>query len=116
MRRLRSALAAACSGYDGNHIPYSLRGFDVWFYEERPSCDEVHEDEAGDDEGLRCRRGPYEVYLGRAAASFVSRQRGLLDCNATAVAEANRRELGSGEWGYVCCTVTGSSDCVTKVR
>ena len=32
------------------------------------------------------------------------------------LAAAMAGEFGSGEWGYVCCTVTGSSDCVTKVR
>jgi hypothetical protein len=110
-----ATLASGCSGYDSDYIPYALGGFDVWFYDERPSCDDVNEDDEDEESGW-CREGESEVYLGRVEANYLSRTRGLSDCNAIAVAEANRRNVSGNEWGYVCCTVTASSDCVTKVR
>jgi hypothetical protein len=107
-------LASACSGYDSDYIPYAVRGFDVWFHDDRPSCDDV--DENDEDESDSCRQGEADAYLGRVEANYLSRASGLSGCNAVAVAEANRRDMGGGEWSYVCCTVTVSSDCVTKVR
>jgi len=93
-----ATITVGCTGYDrhydGDFIPYALRGFDVWI-------------SWGDDQ---------ELYVGRVEASYRTRRQGLLDCNSSAVAEANRMELDPADWGYVCCTVTASSDCVTKVR
>ena len=105
--------AFGCNSYDGDYIPYALRGFDVWFHDERESCDDVNRYDRGVDEDS-CREEEADTYLGRVEANYLTKARGLSDCNAIAVAEANRRNVD--DWSYVCCTVTASSDCVTKVR
>lgn len=87
------ALLAGCSGHDSDYIPFALTGFDSWVYN-----DETDQ----------------EFYAGRAEASYLSRKEGLDSCQRAAYIEARRRHLD--DWSYVCCTVTRSSDCVTKVR
>jgi hypothetical protein len=83
-----------CKGYDSDFIPYDLIGFDVYVYHEPTD---------------------QEFFVRRVESSW-TRRAGILDCNAVAVDEANRRSWPPGDWSYICCTVTRSSSCVTKVR
>ncbi len=84
---------SGCDSYDSDYIPYGLKGLDVWVY-----------DNATDK----------EYYGGRVEASYFSKDSAISECADLAYATANHSHLQ--DWGYVCCTVTSSSDCVTKVR
>lgn len=84
---------AACDGQDSDYIPYMLKGMNVYVYDE-------------DDR---------EFFAGRVDGNYLDRDDLLSSCGAMAAAEAERRHLGQ-RWGYVCCTVTSESSCVTKVR
>ncbi len=86
-------IVAACNSYDKDYIPYTLKGFDVWVY-----------DNATDK----------EYYGGRVKANYFSKDSALSRCRDQAYTVAKQYKLTN--WSYVCCTVTGSSDCVTKVR
>jgi|GEM_PF-2567405 len=82
-----------CNGHDSDFFPYGLKGFDVYVYD-------IRKDQ--------------EFYEGHIEASYFSRNKGLNDCQVQARAAASRRNLD--EWSYVCCTVTSSSNCATKVK
>jgi hypothetical protein len=84
---------AGCSGHDNDYIPYMLKGLDVWVYNNT---------------------NDKEYYGGRVKANYFSRDNALSECNSRAYAVANQYHLT--DWSYICCTVTSSSDCVTKVR
>ena len=86
-------LAAGCNSHDDNYIPYRLKAMDAWVYDNR--TDTNH-------------------YAGRATANYLSRDKGLSQCQSLAFSVASQMNLQ--DWGYVCCTVTSESDCVTKVR
>ena len=86
-------LFTACKGYDSDFIPYLMKGLDVWVY---------------DDNTDR------EFYAGQVKANYWNRKEALSSCNTYAHSLA--REKGLRNWSYVCCTVTSSSNCVTKVR
>jgi hypothetical protein len=90
-----ASLLAACTGYDSDFVPYGLTGLDVYVYHQ-PSG--------------------REHFVRRVDATYWTRARGLTECNSVAVAEANQREWLPGDWSYVCCTVTSSHSCMTKVR
>jgi hypothetical protein len=84
---------AACNVQDSDYIPYGLKGMNAHVYDPQRS----------------------ETYLaGFAAGGYLSRNDVRSRCAALASAEAGRRRLK--EWSYVCCTVTSSSSCETKVR
>ena len=82
-----------CARYDGNFIPYRLKGLDVYVYNDRTNR---------------------EYYAGHVEASYFSRDSALSQCSASAYSLARERDLE--DWSYIWCTVTASSDCVTKVR
>lgn len=84
-------LLSACSDYDKDYVPYKVKGFATWV-------------SAGDQ----------TWYAGTAQASYSDRQSGLSMCQQYAVDLARSKNLQ--KWGYVCCTVTDDSSCVTKVR
>jgi len=86
-------LLGACKGYDSNFIPYALKGLDVWVYNNETDR---------------------EFYGGRIEARYWNRSEALSSCSGQAYAVARERHLQ--DWSYICCTVTSSSDCVTKVR
>ena len=86
-------LLIACSGHDSDFIPFALRGFDVWVY-----------DNATDK----------EFYGGRVEANYFSKDSGLRKAGSRAYSTA--RQYNIADWSYVCCTVTPWSDCATKVR
>lgn len=84
---------AACDAHDSDYYPYSLSALDAWVYDE----------ESGRN-----------LYAGRTEASYFAREEAALRCRKLAFATAGANNLR--RWGYVCCTVTSSSECVTKVR
>jgi len=86
-------LLSACDSYDSDFFPYAVKGLRVFVYDNNT------------------RR---EFFGGQIEASYFSRQKALSECASRAQATASFNNLR--EWSYVCCTVTSSSDCATKVR
>jgi len=78
---------------DGNNMPFGLIAFDV--YVKSSSTDK-------------------ELFAGTIKANYFSKHKGLKKALALADSYANAMNLT--DWSYVCCTVTTSSNCVTKVR
>ena len=78
---------------DGNNMPFGLIAFDV--YVKSSSTDK-------------------ELFAGTIKANYFSKHKGLKKALALADSYANAMNLT--DWSYVCCTVTASSNCVTKVR
>ena len=70
-----------------------IKGYDVWVY------DNINEK---------------EYYGGRIKANYFSSESALSQCQKAAYYTASQYNLE--DWGYVCCTITSKSDCVTKVR
>ncbi len=89
---------SGCDSYDSDFIPYGLKGLDVWVYSDL-TYDNTTEK---------------EYYGGRVEASYFSNSSAISECGDLAYGTANHYHLQ--DWSYVCCTVTSSSDCVTKVR
>ncbi len=87
------ACLMGCNSYDSDFIPFGLKGLDVYVY-----------DDLADK----------EFYAGRVKANYFSSDSALSKCGNYAYALAKQRNLQ--DWSYVCCTVTSSSNCVTKVR
>lgn len=90
---LSTAAVSACSGYDNEYFPYTMKGLNVYVY---------------DNEANR------EHFGGFIEASYFAREDAIARCANLAAATASQTHLK--EWGYVCCTVTSSSSCETKVR
>lgn len=88
-----SLLLGGCSGVDGDYIPYRLTGLGVWLW---------------DSERDR------SIYAGRVETNYFDRAKALVECRDKAVVMA--RQLRLDQWSYVCCTITPSTDCETKVR
>jgi hypothetical protein len=55
-----------------------------------------------------------EYFGGYVEANYLSKSEGLEKCQRAAYSTAKQHHLK--DWSYVCCTVTSSSGCVTKVR
>ena len=86
-------LISGCDGYDSDYFPYTMKGLDVWVYNNNTDK---------------------EYYGGRVEASYFSKDEALSNCGSYAYSIASQYNLN--DWSYVCCTVTSSSSCVTKVR
>lgn len=84
---------SGCSSYDSEYFPYAMKGLNVLVYDNKANK---------------------EYFGGFVEASYFSRKEALSSCAARAAATARQYHLP--DWGYVCCTVTSSSSCVTKVR
>lgn len=82
-----------CDFQDSDYYPYSMQGFNVYVY---------------DKDGK-------EYFAGFVDSGYSERYEGKERCRADALNFANEQHLGD-DFGYVCCTVTSSSNCVTKVR
>jgi hypothetical protein len=78
---------------DGNNMPFGLIAFDV--YVNSSSTDK-------------------ELFAGTIKVNYFSKHKGLKKALALADSYANAMNLT--DWSYVCCTVTASSNCVTKIR
>lgn len=85
-------LLSAC-GADDSGYPMSMTGLDAW----------VQDNDSGK-----------QFYAGRVEANYLGRTDAASKCRDLAIGTARANNLQ--RWGYVCCTVTSSSDCVTKIR
>ena len=85
--------SSGCDGHDSDYFPYTMKGLNV----------HVHDNNSRKD-----------YFAGFVEASYLSRQKALSECASRASSTANFNKLR--DWSYVCCTVTSSSSCVTKVR
>ena len=74
------------NAYDEHFISYNIKSFDVWVY--------------NDDTDK-------EYYAGNVKTDYYNAQN-----LAYKVAKLHRLK----NWNYLCCTVTKSSNCITKVR
>ena len=79
--------------YDEYFIPYDIKAFDVWVYNNKADK---------------------EYYAGYVPTDYSSAQDRLSDAQLLAYDFAKSKKLKN--WDYVCCTVTNQSSCVTKVR
>ena len=86
-------LLYGCNSYDSDYIPYGITAMDVYVYNHR--TDEEH-------------------FGGRVTGNYFSRASLRGQCGNLAHDVARHYHLE--DWSYVCCTVTSSSGCVTKVR
>ena len=86
-------MISGCSGYDSDYIPYFITALDAYVY-----------NNATDE----------EFYAGRIETGYFSSDSAVDKYRplARSFAKANRIR----DWSYVCCTVTSSSYCVTKVK
>ena len=78
---------------DNAYFPYFMKGLDVWVY------DNAHQK---------------DFYGGRVEGTWFARKSVLADCGV--MAERAARDNHLKDWSYVCCTVTSSTSCATKVR
>lgn len=98
MNKLSLVVAASlglggCGAEDSDHYPYTLTALDAWVYDQDTSRN---------------------LYAGRAEAGYFGRLDAAARCRDLASEAARANNLK--RWGYVCCTVTSSTDCATKVR
>lgn len=86
-------LLQGCGGDDSDYYPRAMKGLEVWVVD-RPT--------------------DKQFFGGYIEANYFSREDAAASCAQAAylVAETNHLK----DWGYVCCTVTSSSRCETKVR
>jgi len=90
---LLSLTSCNSSGHDSDYIPYGLKGMDVLVYNN--TNNDVH-------------------FAGRVEGTYASKDKTISECQSQAYAFANQNHLQN--WSYICCTVTSSSSCATKVR
>ena len=100
MRRLAMFLTAVCAvglascfGQDSDFFPSRMKGLNAWVYDASSGK---------------------EFSAGFVEAGYTSRKQGLACCAALASSAAAGWHIEN--WSYVCCTVTLSSQCETKVR
>lgn len=87
-----AATLAGCSAQDSDYIPYTLSGMQAVVYLQRSG---------------QTRIGP------PISGNYFSRDSMLAACQASA---SDLAPTTGEPWSYVCCTMTSSSSCVTKVR
>ena len=88
-----TALVGGCELEDSDYYPYFLKALDVWVNDHNTQRN---------------------VFAGRVETTYFDRKDATVRCRALAVDAARANNLK--QWGYVCCTVTSSTDCATKVR
>ena len=88
-----SVCLAACDAQDSDYYPYMLDALDAW---------------VSDQDTDR------SLFAGRTETGYLGRKDAAARCRDLAVEVARANQLK--RWGYVCCTVTSSTDCATKVR
>jgi len=81
------------NAYDDDFIPYGIRSFEVYVYNENTDK---------------------EYYAGSIHTNYENAQKDLSDAQSLAYDFAESRHLKN--WDYLCYTATKSSDCVTKVK
>lgn len=96
-RRLLIIFAAvavvACDTHDSDYYPYAMTGLDSWVQDAHTLKD---------------------FYAGRVDARYWSRTDATARC--ADLADGLARSMQLRNWSYVCCTVTSSSSCATKIR
>jgi hypothetical protein len=86
-------ILSGCDGYDSKYFPYGMKGLNV----------------------LVINNATQEEYFGGfVEGSYFSRKEAVSSCADRAGTTARQHHLI--DWSYVCCTVTSSSNCRTKVR
>ncbi len=90
---LAVASLTGCDARNNLDIPYFLKGLNVW----------VHNNKTDQN-----------IHAGRIKARYWNRTESLHACRTAAKEKASKERLR--DWSYVCCTVTSSSDCLTKVQ
>jgi hypothetical protein len=90
---LCALLLSSCDSHDSDYIPYGLKGMDAYVYDNDADV---------------------EHYAGSVEGNYLSKDDTLSGCQSLAYSTARQKNLD--DWGYVCCTVTSSSSCATKVR
>lgn len=97
MKKLLIGLSAffiiSCSGQDSDYYPYNMQGLGVWV--------------SNNDNGS-------SLYAGFVDGNYIHRDEAAAACGSLAYSFAKSNHIEN--FGYVCCTVTSDSDCVTKVR
>ena len=83
----------ACDSHDSDYIPYGLKGMNSYVYN-------------NDTEK--------EFYAGNVKGSYFSKDKTLSNCQSLAYSFAKQQYIEN--WSYICCTVTPSSSCATKVK
>jgi hypothetical protein len=86
-------ILVACDSNNSAFIPYDLRGMDAYVYNN--NTDE-------------------EFYAGHVEGKYFSKGETLSKCQSLAHSVAREKHLKN--WSYICCTVTPSSSCATKVK
>jgi hypothetical protein len=86
-------MAATACEKDDKEIPYGLQGFEAWVYDKQTGA-------------------PHRA--GRFTASYLEREKGLSQCRDAAFALVREKQLD--DWDFICCTMTHSSNCASKVR
>ena len=86
-------LFVACESYDSDYIPNDFRGMEVYVYNNNTKV---------------------EVHAGYVDGNYFSREKTLRKCQSFAHSFAGQNHLEN--WSYICCTVTSSSSCATKVK
>lgn len=81
------------NAYDENFIPYGIKAFDVFVYNNNTDT---------------------EYYAGRIATDYSNAQMRLSNAQLLAYDFAYDRNLK--DWDYLCYTVTEKSNCVTSVK
>ncbi len=90
---LSTLTLTGCSGQDSDYYPYNMKGLGVWVTN-------------NDNDS--------SLYAGFIDGNYLHREDAAAACGALAYTFANSNHIEN--FGYVCCTVTDDSDCVTKVR
>ncbi len=88
-----ATLLSGCNSYDSDYIPFGITGMDVYVYDDRTNK---------------------EYFGGRVKGNYFSRRPLRGKCEALAYDVAREHHLE--DWSFICCTVTSSSSCVTKVN
>jgi len=84
---------SGCDGLDKDYYPYMMTGLNAYAYDLKSG----------------------EAFsAGFVEANYFQRESATLQCADLAGWKANRLHLRN--WGYVCCTATSSSSCMTKVK
>jgi hypothetical protein len=81
------------NAYDEHFIPYGIIDFDVYVY--NTNTDK-------------------EYYVGRVATDYPNAQARLSDAQSLVYYFVESHHLK--DWSYICCTVTKTSRCATKVK
>lgn len=88
-----AAVLCGCDAQDSDFYPYALTALDAWVVDQDTNK---------------------SLLAGRVDTNYLGRKEATASCRDLAVAAARANNIH--RWGYVCCTVTSSTDCATKVR